>query len=237
LLNGLASTAFAASSGLNAIAQDTGTLRTDLITEIAARVTADLVIGVDTGTLRSDLNTGEVSIAALSLSTGALDTAKLDQSSATVTYLFKNETAANSNLLNGFASTAFAASSGLNAIAQDTGTLRVDLAAEIAARATADLTVGLTTASLRTDLNTEAAARTAVDLAVGVDTAALRTDLTAVAQSTGTLLPLSGGTMTGNIDMNGNDLHMSGGTIYNGPAGIRIGNAMSWSVPQIRREQ
>lgn len=39
----------------NAVRQDTGTLRTDLLIEISNRIVSDLLIGVDTGTLKSDV--------------------------------------------------------------------------------------------------------------------------------------------------------------------------------------
>ena len=76
---------------------------------------------------------------------------KLDIASATVTYLFKNEQAIDSNKLDGLDSTAFATSADLSQVKQDTGTLRTDLNIEISSRIISDMTIGFATGTLDTN--------------------------------------------------------------------------------------
>ncbi|OQA91256.1 MAG: hypothetical protein BWY26_01089 [Elusimicrobia bacterium ADurb.Bin231] len=150
-------------------------------------------LALSTGAIQNDVNevafsTGPLrdNITALEVSTGTL----LDKSSATVTYLYKNEQANDSERLGGYGYGYYATTASLYDIVQDTITLGSDLYA-----------VKTDTGTLHDDLTTEIAARIALDFAIGNDTGTLRSDINKIIVSTGDFVKKTGDTMTGELSV------------------------------------
>jgi len=162
------------------IAADTTTLRVDLTAETAARIAADLSLGVDTTTLRADLSAETAARLAADLAI-SVDTTTLgaDLSAETAARIAADlaisvdTTTISSNLT---AETLARIAADL-AISVDTTTIAGDLVTEAAARAAGDLSLSVDTTTIAGDLVTETAARAAGDLALSVDTTTIAGDL------------------------------------------------------------
>jgi len=170
-------------AGDNALGVSTAAIRADLTSEIYTRSDSDLATRLSTATLRTDLTSEALARSnadkTLGVSTGTIRTDLTAETNARAT-LATNVSVSTNSLRSDLTDETAARTLANTRIGVSTGTIRTDLTAETNARIAANNTIGQSTATLRTNLTTEANTRYAADVAIGVSTAALQGQITAL---------------------------------------------------------